>query len=70
MIMSRQVVIRVSPAGTSVVEAVGFEGCGCADATQAVEIAIGGQAGKKSRDPKPEFYAPAGTNQQNNKLTF
>ena len=53
----KYVTIDVSPAGNVKVEAHNFAGVGCADATQQIEIAIGGMgADKKNKSPKPDYY--------------
>ena len=64
----KQVVVDISPAGSVKIEAIGFNGVGCAKATEQIEIAIGG-SGKKSKKKKPEWNAGAG-NCNSNKLTF
>jgi hypothetical protein len=62
--MSEQIVIDVSPSGVVNIELNGFEGTTCMDATEQLEIVIGGQ-GTKKKDFKPEFSMPASTNQEN-----
>ncbi len=59
--MSKELVIDISPAGTVKIEAKGFQGQGCAKATEQIEIALGGVAAKKK--PKPEFYQTPNSNQ-------
>jgi hypothetical protein len=66
--MAKQIVIDISPAGSVKVDAQGFNGVGCAKATEMIEVAIGG-AGQKKKTKKPEYYAPTGQN-ANNKLAF
>jgi hypothetical protein len=39
--VSRQIRVKVSPAGDVTVEAYGFKGSGCEAATQAIEEALG-----------------------------
>ena len=57
--MSRKTItISVTPAGTATVEAEGFQGCGCADATEQIELVLGG--GQRARKEKPEFHMPTG----------
>jgi hypothetical protein len=63
----RTITINISPAGNSSIEANGFTGKACEDATAEIELALGGQAAPKKR--KPEYYAPA-TTAQGTKLTF
>lgn len=64
----KQIVVDISPAGSVVIEALGFNGVGCADATQQIEIALGGSAPQK-KTKKPEFFQGAG-GKACNKLTF
>lgn len=65
---NEQIVIEISPAGHTTIEAHGFVGCGCTDASQDIEMVLGGPAVKKEK--KPEFYAPGQTSGQDHKLTF
>lgn len=59
---SKYVTIDISPAGNTKVEAHNFAGVGCADATQRIEIAIGGiGADKKGKSNKPDYYEAEGT---------
>jgi len=53
----RQIVITVNRDGSSVVDAQGFKGKGCVDATKGIELALagGGSENKDSRK-KPDFY--------------
>lgn len=56
----KQVVVDISPAGNVIFDAQGFQGCGCAEATQQMEILLGGGEQKK----KDDYYkTPASTNQ-------
>ena len=50
--MSRRILVKVSPTGEITVEADGFQGKGCVDATKAIEEALGART---ARDFKPEF---------------
>ena len=50
--MSRRILVKVSPAGEITVEAEGFQGKGCTDATQAIEDALGSRT---ARELKPEY---------------
>ena len=63
--MQKQVVINIDAAGNSKIEAQNFNGQGCAQATEQIEIVLGGmdQANKK-KDFKPEFYAQSGVEQK------
>lgn len=62
----KQVVITFNVDGTSTIDAQGFMGVGCASATAAVEIALGGtDASNRSDKRKPE-YAMNPANKQTN----
>ena len=50
--MSRRIHVKVSPSGEISVEAEGFNGKGCIDATKAIEDALGTRTG---RTLKPQF---------------
>ena len=63
----KQIVVDFSPAGTVKIDVKGFQGSGCASATEQIEIALGG-AGAKQRKKKPEFFQTPATTK--NKLTF
>lgn len=65
----RQIIITIATDGTSTVDAQGFKGKGCADASEQIEIALGG-TGTKKKTKKPEYFAPAGSGSSKNKLTF
>lgn len=52
--MSRSIEITIDPLGNSKVEAVGFKGVGCEDATKAIEVALTGPGGAVTRQFKPE----------------
>ena len=56
----KQIIVNVSPAGHTTIEAVGYEGCGCAEAVEVFEVLIGG--GEAKRERKAEFHMPAGVN--------
>jgi hypothetical protein len=66
--MSETIIIDISPAGASKVEAEGFQGTGCAVATRELELVLGGGAVK--RKEKPEYYQPPVSTGVNGKLTF
>lgn len=54
---SRQIVITIHRDGSSVVDAQGFQGKGCADATRGLELALaGGDSENKTDRKKPDFY--------------
>lgn len=54
--MGREVIIEISPKGDVKIEASGFSGSGCKEATAAFEEAIGG---KTKTELKPEFMQDA-----------
>lgn len=56
--MSRRILVKVSPTGEITVEAEGFQGKGCIDATKAIEDALGSRV---SCSPKPELQRQAQT---------
>lgn len=56
--MARQILVRISKYGDTKIDAEGFTGTSCVEATQAIELALGG-GGK--RDLKPEYDEPEGT---------
>jgi len=65
--MAQMIVIDISPAGSVKIDAQGFQGCGCAEATEQLELVLGG--GQRKRTEKPEYYQPASTG-ATTKLTF
>lgn len=60
----KQVVISFFPDGSTVVDAQNFQGKGCADATQAIELALAGSDPNNRDDKKkPDYFATVpGTN--------
>ena len=60
--MTQEIVITISPAGNAKIDAQGFIGKSCADATEQIEIVLGGGVLKK-KTPKPEYYMPETTGQ-------
>lgn len=53
--MGRQIVIEIAPDGATTIEAVGFTGTACEDATRALEQALGiatARTGKPEREAK------------------
>ncbi len=50
--MNRRILVKVSPTGGITIEAEGFQGKGCTDATKAIEEALGA---RMARTVKPEF---------------
>lgn len=63
----KQININVTPAGNATIDAIGFEGCGCTEATEQIELVLGG--GQKKQDKKPEYHMPTSQG-VSNKLTF
>jgi Protein of unknown function (DUF2997). len=60
----KTITVTIQPDGHSVVEANNFKGVGCAQATQAIELALAGSDSSNRDDrKKPDFYA---TNPQSN----
>ena len=49
----KQIIVTIDLDGNATVEAVGFNGKGCKDATKAIEEAVGTVTNVKQ---KPEFY--------------
>ena len=54
--MDKRIDIHISVAGTVNVDMINFEGSGCAEASEQIEILLGGQGAKKTRKTKDEFY--------------
>ena len=60
--MTKTIEISVSPIGDIRIDAVGFQGTGCQEATRFLEEALGNI---QQREKKPEFHATTRrTNQQ------
>lgn len=53
--MDRKIKVTIDPMGNPTVEAIGFNGVGCTDATKAIEQALSG-TGSNTRVLKPEFH--------------
>ena len=64
----KTITVEITPAGSVKIDVAGFNGVGCAKATEHLEVVLGGN-GSKSKKKKPEFFSPA-SNQAGNKLTF
>lgn len=62
----RQIKISVNPVGAATVDAIGFQGQGCAAATEAIEKALAGGSGKVTKDFKEEWQAQEQTTQEHN----
>jgi hypothetical protein len=52
----RKIKISISPLGAPTIEAQGFNGQGCTDATKAIETALAGGQGGITREMKPEWF--------------
>lgn len=63
-----EIIVDISAAGSVKMDAQGFQGTSCEDATQRLELVLGG--GPKKVDKKPEYYAPATTQNNHNHNTF
>jgi len=55
----QSVVVVCHPTGRVSVEANGFQGVGCTEATEQIEIVLGS---KTKREPKPEYYQSPAAN--------
>lgn len=56
--MQKRIVVTIEPDGTTSIDAQHFKGKGCADATEAIALSLGGSSRDKSDDrKKPEFFA-------------
>lgn len=53
--MDKKIKVTIDPLGNTVVDAMGFQGQGCADATKAIEQALVGGTGDAERVFKPEW---------------
>lgn len=67
--MSKKVEIIIDPLGNPSIEAIGFGGQGCTDATAAIEKALAG-SGQITREYKPEWAAGGTNNQQSVKQSW
>ncbi len=57
----KDVTITFNTDGSSVIEANGFQGVGCKDATKRLELVLAGSdPDNKDQKPKPDFYATTG----------
>ena len=66
----KQIIVNISPAGSVNVDAQGFKGKGCAEATEQIEVAIGGPLAAAKRKKKPDFFCVPGSTAQTVKRTF
>ena len=53
--MSKKIKITIDPIGKAVIEADGFQGQGCTEATKLIEDALAGGDGKVEKTYKPEW---------------
>jgi hypothetical protein len=63
--VSRQIHVRISPAGDITVEAQGFQGKGCEAATKAIEDALGKP---RERTRKPDYWRQSNRHQNSQQL--
>lgn len=57
MAQQKSVEITIHPDGEAVIEAFGFNGVGCKDATKNLELVLaGGGVDNKNTKPKPDFF--------------
>lgn len=59
--MAEELVVDITSAGTVKVEAKGFSGNACAQASEHIELVLGGL---QKQTKKPEFYSPPVSTQQ------
>lgn len=63
--MKKSITVKIDPMGNPEIEANGFNGQGCAEATKGLEEALAGGSGEFSREYKPEWNNPEdNTNQE------
>lgn len=62
------IVVNISPAGNVVIDAQGFRGKSCENATQHLELALG--AGTATRSRKPDYSLPPNNTTQGIQRTF
>lgn len=63
-----EIIIDISPGGGVKIDAKGFTGKSCTEATEQIELVLGG--GTVKRKDKPEYYAPPETTRQSTKTSF
>lgn len=66
----RRIRVKIDPLGKPTVEAVGFLGIGCTDATAPIERALAGGDGTVDRVMKPEWSQTAEEQDEQNRLTW
>lgn len=67
--MDKKITVTIDQMGNSTVEAFGFKGKGCTDATAAIEAALS-SGGKVDRKTKDEYSLPGGETQQQIKQSW
>jgi hypothetical protein len=55
----KKIRVTIDPIGNSKVEAIGYNGAGCAEATKSIEEALAGGRGGMERVMKPEWNNPS-----------
>jgi hypothetical protein len=58
----KKIKVTIDPLGNPTVEAIGFAGMGCQEATAGIEAALGGAM--DARTIKPEAYSDSGESNQ------
>lgn len=53
----KKIRVTIDPLGKPKVEAIGFNGMGCAEATKGIEDALAGSSEATTRVMKPEWHA-------------
>lgn len=66
--MSKSIVVSFDQYGNQRIEALGFEGRGCVEATQYIELALAGA--KTKDDDRPEMYSGGATTSNEANLRF
>lgn len=62
---SKNVTVNIKPDGSTVIEANGFQGVGCKDATKQLEMVLAGSESNTDTKPKPDFYATTSNSNMN-----
>lgn len=62
--MDRKIRVSIDALGRPKIEAEGFHGGTCTDATKSIEVALAGGGGSVERVLKPEWYESGETAQQ------
>lgn len=67
--MTETIIVNVAPSGDVHIEAQGFTGVTCAQATERLELLLGGGMRKGDKKYKPEYSLPSQTGiKTNNRL--